>query len=215
MKAHFYALACFAFAMQLQTATGQNIKHLIDKRDGQEYRIINIGNHLWMAENLNIGNMISSDKDPKDNNIIEKYCYNNNPDNCDTYGGIYRWNEAMNYGSGKDICPDGWHIPTNEEWKKLEIAMGMSPFALDSIGWRGKNAGEKIKNNNGFNVTLGGYAEYSGNFASIGLFANFWTSTMHTDTSMVFYRSIGKDYPTIDHDFTDKNMGLSIRCIKD
>jgi hypothetical protein len=77
-----------------------------------------------MAQNLNVGkrvntlNTASPHSDVSTNGIIEKYCYGNNPANCDIYGGFYDWNEMMNYNTtpgAQGICPPGWHVPTASE----------------------------------------------------------------------------------------------------
>ena len=73
--------------------------NLTDSRDGKIYLTVQIGNQCWMAENLNIGEFIGSSVGQSDNDIIEKYCYDNNSTNCDTYGGMYTWDELMEYTS--------------------------------------------------------------------------------------------------------------------
>ncbi len=89
---------------------------------GQTYATVLIGTQCWMAENLNIGGMISGSVEQVNNGTIEKYCYNNFPSMCGYLGGLYKYNEAMNYNSSErqGICPDGWHIPSDEDWKYLE-----------------------------------------------------------------------------------------------
>ncbi|MCD4735302.1 MAG: hypothetical protein K8R53_04620, partial [Bacteroidales bacterium] len=89
----------------------------------QEYETDSIGNQCWMSENLNVGIQIQNTTDQTDNNEIEKYCYDNDPVNCDAYGGLYKWDEAMKYATNSNIrgiCPAGWHIPSDDEWKTLE-----------------------------------------------------------------------------------------------
>ncbi|MEI7485624.1 MAG: PEGA domain-containing protein, partial [Ignavibacteriota bacterium] len=79
------------------------------------YNIVKTGSQCWLKENLDIGMMIDGKQDAVNNGKIEKYCYDNDPDNCAKYGGLYQWNEAMAYSTNpgsKGICPDGWHIPT-------------------------------------------------------------------------------------------------------
>jgi uncharacterized protein (TIGR02145 family) len=102
------------------------VNYVMD-RDSILYRTTRIGNQVWMAENLNTGTMvISSGEDfPTSNDeIVEKLCYDNDPQNCKIYGGLYMWKEMMDYNPPdtegirrtQGICPDGWHIPTDQEW---------------------------------------------------------------------------------------------------
>ena len=77
-----------------------------------------------MKQNLNIGTRIDGSQDQTNNLVIEKYCYNNDEANCNVYGGLYQWNELMNYAPSSDanpsscpgICPTGWHFPSDAEW---------------------------------------------------------------------------------------------------
>ena len=79
---------------------------------GKTYNTVQIGSQCWLKENLDVGTMInstSSGYQQTNNSIIEKYCYDNNPANCETYGGLYEWPEAMQYSTTpgtKGICPD-------------------------------------------------------------------------------------------------------------
>lgn len=75
----------------------QEIDSIVDIRDSQIYKVVKIGQQWWMQENLNIGIRIDGTQDATDNGIIEKYCYNNIESNCEIYGGLYQWNEMMNY----------------------------------------------------------------------------------------------------------------------
>jgi uncharacterized protein (TIGR02145 family) len=113
---------------------------VLDRRDSRFYRfygIVKIGTQVWMAENLNVGNMKfiqegDADEAMLDNGISEKYCYDNLESNCDIYGGLYMWDEMMQYtppdngiiGTTQGICMDGWHIPTIQEWEKLIFYLG-------------------------------------------------------------------------------------------
>jgi len=81
---------------------------------GETYQTILIGSQCWFQENLNVGTRINGSSNQTDNGEIEKYCYNNLDANCVTYGGLYQWDEAMQYvttAGTQGICPDGWHIP--------------------------------------------------------------------------------------------------------
>ena len=86
-----------------------------------------IGGQKWATANLNVGTMIPATGGQTDNGTIEKYCYNNLESNCATYGGLYQWNEAMQYSStegAQGVCPAGSHIPSDGEWKTLELDFG-------------------------------------------------------------------------------------------
>jgi len=92
--------------------------------EGKTYHTAQIGTQCWLKENLNVGTFISSRilEDASNNGIIEKYCYGNLLNNCDVYGGLYQWGEAMKYSTTEGeqgICPSGWHI-TNT-WRVQNI----------------------------------------------------------------------------------------------
>jgi len=135
--------------------------------DGNIYNTVLIGNQCWMASNLNVGTMINGTSDQTNNSTIEKYCYNNDLNNCNTYGGLYQWAETVQYlngatdttswnpvptGNVQGICPSGWHIPTHDEWTTLERAVCISstcatdfPYDNTTTGWRGTDEGGKLK----------------------------------------------------------------------
>jgi len=80
------------------------------------------------------------------------WCYDNDGNNCDIYGRLYNWETMMNGEESSDevpsgvqgICPDGWHVPSDNEWKILEMYLGISQSEVDQIGWRGTDEGGKI-----------------------------------------------------------------------
>lgn len=205
---------------------------LIDKRDGIEYKIVKIGNQWWMAENLNYGYMINSietDKwhsDAQNNSIVEKYCLENNPCNCDTFGGIYEWNEAMRYNpdDSSGICPEGWHIPSDWEW--FELLHFLDSTVTDTIeegylgnweyGHVGTNSGNKLKENNknGFNSKLHGYRYPSGKFIT-GTVEGYWSSTLTLNKKNAWMIFIGAYDSTAMHGESETAYGFCIRCIKD
>ncbi len=80
------------------------------KYAGRTYNTVQIGSQCWLKNNLNIGRMIEDSTKQNNNTIIEKYCYYNSEVNCKTYGGLYRWDEAMQYSTtegAQGICPEG------------------------------------------------------------------------------------------------------------
>ncbi|MDR3000441.1 MAG: fibrobacter succinogenes major paralogous domain-containing protein [Fibromonadaceae bacterium] len=121
-----------------QMETGES-EWLTDSRDGQKYRTVKIGEQVWMAENLNF----------KTNNSI---CNGNKQENCDKYGRLYNYPEAM------EACPSGWHLPNNEEWAALEKAIGSSFEETTVLGItdvRALTAGKILKSKSGWNHTKG------------------------------------------------------------
>ena len=97
----------------------------IADEDGNRYGTVQIGGQCWMTENMRVGTMLASGATmpTTGDNIIEKWCYNNDPNLCETEGGLYHWDEAMRGSTepgAQGICPTGWHIPTDQEWNDLE-----------------------------------------------------------------------------------------------
>ncbi|HOZ53251.1 MAG TPA: FISUMP domain-containing protein [bacterium] len=195
--------------------------------DGNSYKVVKIGNQCWMAENLNTGIMINSSISQSDDSTIEKYCYNNIEGNCDIYGGLYQWNEMMNYTTSttQGICPTGWHVPTDSEWTELTRYVIDDPFCDPSTGC--PPSGEKIKasiddtpswngsNDFNFSALPSGYRNLSGVFYPLGSRAYFWSSTISEISLVPIQRNIHSSNNNIDPDTMDFAWGLSIRCIKD
>ena len=128
----------------------------------------------WATKNLNVGTMIAGTATPTNNGTIEKYCYGDSEANCDTYGALYTWDEAMQYSTtagAQGICPSGSHIPTDNEWKTLEMSLGMTQSQADATGWRGTDQGTQLKSggSSGMNVPLAGYRTTAGSFAYLGV----------------------------------------------
>jgi uncharacterized protein (TIGR02145 family) len=213
-----------------------------DARNGRTYRSIRIGTRRWMAENLDIGNMVisypadSNHSEQTDNGIIEKYCYNNDPGYCRVYGGLYEWNEAMVYDSidgGRGICPLGWHLPTDEEWKEIsgmaDHIYGPADPIWDTTGWRGFDTGGGLKsqgfalwrepnlgadNRTCFSALPGAYRYRMGQFYGHRTEAVFWTSASVTETQAIM-NYISFEDPGIYRGYWNKRFGFSVRCVQD
>jgi len=191
---------------------------LIDHRDEQAYNTIQIGNQCWMAENLNIGDMIEGSVDQTDNEVIEKYCYQNSSASCDTYGALYQWDEMMVYSNimgSQGICPDGWHVPSDLEVQQLEIALGMDPAtaALSNV-WRGTDQGSQMAlgGGSGYEALYGGRRVTGGLFTAIDAYEYVWTSS--EAGSAAWRRCLSIDDPKVGRYNTfPKNYGMSVRCI--
>jgi len=105
--------------------------------------------------------MIQGIQNQSNNGIIEKYCYNNDSNYCDIYGGLYQWHEAMAYetaSSTKGICPEGWHIPSQEEFEILATTVNNNANALKTVG---QSLGSTNESN--FSGLLGGTRDMLGN----------------------------------------------------
>jgi len=184
---------------------------------GKHYNTVLIGNQCWLKENLDIGTMVQGSSNQLDNGILEKYCYNNDPNNCNTYGGLYQWNEAMKYVTTigtQGICPPGWHIPTLAEFQILSSTVGGvgNGNALKAIGQGGgEGAGT---NTSGFSALLAGYRLNNGNFNQLGFDTYFRCSTEYNSTN-AYYLELYYNFNYIFLNFHEKDYGYSVRCLKD
>jgi uncharacterized protein (TIGR02145 family) len=204
-------------------------KIMEDPRDTQSYKVITIGDQVWMAENLNVGKKISPIQRSTDNGLIEKYCYNNNSGNCNLMGGLYTWNEAMQYSkspadkdeSVQGICPDGWHIPTEKEWQKLAENLGGEMMAGNKMKnlryWEQPN----VKNKNQVQLNITGFAalpagriDVSGESHFKGTSTSFWSASK-TDSDKAWHRTITARGSGLYRDASFTKQKYSVRCIKD
>ena len=217
--------------------------------DGNTYNTVQIGNQMWMAENLKAthypgGTSIQLVEDSLAWDALgytgKAYCYyNNNSSNEETYGALYTWAAAMNGASSSDanpsgvqgVCPDGWHLPSDAEWKELEMHLGMSQAEADEYGNRGSGEGGKLKetgtthwnspntgatNESGFTALPGGFRSDYGEFVLIGYYGNWWSSTeYHADYTWAWDRNVGYSVSNVHRGNPLKKFGFSVRCVKD
>ncbi|MBC8485604.1 MAG: hypothetical protein H8D45_06145 [Bacteroidetes bacterium] len=204
---------------------------LYDTRDGQTYATVQIGIQCWMAENLDHGTMVIGATNQSNNGTIEKYCYNNSTGNCDTYGGLYQWNEMMEYSTTpgvQGICPEGWHLPTDTEWCTLENEVDASTVSCSAIGWRGIDAGGNLKetgtthwnspntgatNSSGFTALPGGYRNTNGTFHNLGSRVYYWSS--NESGSNTWTRRLDYNYAQVNRTDYYKVYGFGVRCLQD
>ncbi len=199
---------------------------------GQVYNTVLIGGYCWFKENLNIGSMlIHGEEEQADNGIIEKYCYDNDESNCELYGGLYLWDELMQYintEAAQGICPPGWHIPTDNEWKILsgmvDSQYGIGDPEWDGLGGTGYDAGKKLKTTTGwdyntgtddfgFSALPGGYSKSAG-FTSRGTHGKWYTSS-EKDSEITYQRYLYYMGDNIGRNTSGKHYGYSVRCLKD
>ncbi len=192
--------------------------------DGNIYQTVKIGGQVWMAENLKVTRYRNGEAIPRVtvDSLWPKlrsgaWCsYNNDNSHAGLYGNLYNW-YAVN--DGRNIAPEGWHVPTDDEWQMLVDYLGGKDAAggkMKQIGatlWQGPNTG--ASNESGFCGLPGGYRNYrNGQFNYIGVYALFWSSTQGTDW-YAFYRELTHSYASVNRNYGDKPNGFSVRCIRD
>jgi uncharacterized protein (TIGR02145 family) len=185
---------------------------------GKAYNTVQIGSQCWLKENLDVGTMSYGGVNQSDNDTIEKYCYNGDKVNCNLYGGLYQWNEAMQYTTtpgARGICPPGWHIPTNPEFQILVDAISNDGNALKAVGQgSGEGAGT---NTSGFSALIAGYRSSGLYFYGIGYYTHFWSSTESNDPIYAGSRLLNynSNYISPMYNYYEKNSGFSVRCVMD
>ncbi len=190
-----------------------------DTRDGKSYRTVKIGNQCWMAENLNVGQAVNFTSGQSDNGVIEKYVYNNDAQNGSVYGGLYTWNEAMNYSivkGSQGICPEGWHVPTDQEWQEMEMALGMTQSeALKANTWRGTDQGTQLGpgGGSGYDALYSGRSVPGFGFTALETFEYIWTS--NESGINAWRRCLDISSPKVGrYDSFPKTYGMSVRCVR-
>jgi len=214
----------------------------IKGNDGRVYRTVKIGDQWWMAENLREtryrnGNLISHViGGPTWNGLSTgaRCAYHNNETLADTYGYLYNWYAVTD---GRKIAPAGWRVPTDEDWKRLERSLGMTPPQADATGSRGTDihAGGKLKttgtiedgtglwnapntaatNESGFTAQPGGFLfSVGGWFDYLGKSAAFWTGT-ENGSDLAWYRGLFWEHSGINRSNPSKRDGCSVRLVRD
>jgi uncharacterized protein (TIGR02145 family) len=193
---------------------------ITDDRDGRMYNTVKIGTQCWMAQNLNLGTRITYTLEQTNNQIFEKYCYNDLEANCDIYGGLYQWDESMQYVTTpgvQGICPTGWHLPTDAEWSTLITYLGGESSAggkmkeIGTVHWLSPNAG--ATNSSGFNGLPGGLRSSTVSFTYIAINGNYWSSNPMYSYSAVYRYLLSSSGGAYSND-SDKGNGFSVRCLQ-
>ena len=179
---------------------------------GKVYHKVKIGNQTWLKENLDVGTMIQGTANSSNNEVIEKYCYGNDTANCNKYGGLYQWSEAMAYDTAngaRGICPEGWHIPTKAEFDTLAVnrndynrLIALGQGTEDGVG----------TNSSGFSALFAGYRGTDGSLITLGSSTVFWSST--EDRVAYVYGFALWNYSS-STSYDSKEFGSGIRCTKD
>ncbi len=183
--------------------------------DDNTYDTVKIGTQCWMKESLRVAKNASSA-------AINRYCYDNNIGFCNTDGGLYDWNIAMD-GSTQEgaqgICPDGWHIPKDSEWYILENYLKDPGQNCDGARDETRDcdsAGTKLmqKGSSGFEAVIAGARDAGGSFGFKGTFVSFWSSTAK-DSTHAWYRDLNSSSTQVGRGNVAKTISSSVRCLKD
>lgn len=206
------------------------------KTDGNVYPIVTIGDQCWMAENLrttryrdgsSIPNLTDNAAWTQELMTNGAWCdYGNDASNDATYGKLYNW-----YAAGySNICPLGWHVPTDAEWMTLESTLGMSGNELEAVldpnrgvaqnvggqlkattSWDSPNTG--ATNASGFTALPGGYRDYfMGTFSSLGTFSYWWTTSL-SDENRPLLRSMKNNSAGVERYDQNAHIGACVRCL--
>jgi uncharacterized protein (TIGR02145 family) len=199
----------------------------IDK-ENKSYKIVKIGNQFWMAENLAyLPAVYPPNSDSYTESRYYVYGYKGSDaveakqqPNYATYGVLYNWYAA------RAACPPGWHLPTDDEWKQLEMTLGMTKAQSDAYDFRGTNQGTQMKttsgwynngngtNTSGFSALPGGFLSYFDDFIGIGYYGHWWSS-LQVGPDMAWRRYLYYEYSNVYRNYFYKEIGCSVRCVKD
>ncbi len=216
--------------------------------DGNVYQLVRIGAQVWMAENLKVTHFTDGTPIPEVTSHEEwdalemtgrAYCwFGNDPILGDSYGALYTWGAAMNGQAGNDlnpsgiqgVCPDGWHLPSDSEWKVLELFLGMSPEEVEKYdAFRGTDEGGKLKeagleywespntganNESGFTVLPAGQRLRDGEWYRIGSGAYLWSATESDVGWSAVTRHLDHIHAEINSHPNELDHGNSVRCVK-
>jgi uncharacterized protein (TIGR02145 family) len=188
MKHLFFLSVFFLTGLILN---GQQFGSFVDQRDDKTYKTVKIGEQIWMRENLNFDMGKGS------------WCYDKDSKKCDEYGRLYNWKTAMN------ACPDGWHLPTKEEFEKMLLEIEWTP----ELQFRGIQKG----GSKGFDALFAGGRgdrKHKGEFYGLGEGTFFWTST-ESSNKKVWFLNILKEFKEAKLYEWGVQHGFSVRCVKD
>jgi len=193
--------------------------------EGQEYRTVDINGQVWFAENLNYA--VSGSKCGNGSSLSDA-----NTSTCDTYGRLYDWATAMNLPSScnsnscsgqiqsphQGICPEHWHIPSDEDWDMLMNSVGGSSTAGNYLkatcGWNNYNNAGNGTDGFGFSALSGGASYSGGNFEYVGNLGNWWSST-EFESNNAWYREMLFSHGGVARSYLNKSYLVSVRCLHD
>lgn len=210
----------YGSSMSFTTEFGGSTGSFTDPRDGNVYQTVTIGTQEWMAENLAyLPSVVGHGTGSTTTSYYYVYGYDGTSvsaamatANYTTYGVLYNWPAAVN------ACPSGWHLPGDAEWTQLTTYLGGESVAggkLKEAGtshWNSPNI--DATNETGFTALPGGVRVNYGAFEGIGVLG-YWWSTSEDNATNAWYRYMGNDYSGVSRDFMNKELGFSVRCLRD
>jgi uncharacterized protein (TIGR02145 family) len=192
--------------------------------DHNYYNVIQIGTQMWMAENLNVGSMVSGGVDQSSFQTVKKYCYNNDDRNCKIYGGLYQWPELMQgaqsdtglVGTVRGVCPVGWHVPTMKEWQTLTTFLNESVASLKikEAGTTHWKSGNTATNESGFTALPGGMWDGS-IFDLLTTHEYIWSSSADPFPAYRYCSQLEYNSERIIYKKYLGTEAAAVRCIKD
>lgn len=197
---------------------------MLSDKDGNVYSTVQIGNQLWMAENLKTTKYSNGSSIVYPGNDATMWYssssgayawYDNDEANKDVYGALYNWHAVNN---SNDICPTGWRVSTDEDWTTLTDFLGGESVAgskLKQTGtavWNAPNT--DATNESGFNAVPGGMRDEMGVYSQLKWTGFYWTSTQY-NLGNGWARSVGNNNGSVLRFYDNKSIGYSVRCIKE
>lgn len=204
---------------------------------GTVYKTVKIGDQWWMAEDLRVSRFNNGDAIAFINEYdsagwvssVSNPAYCNYPGQSGVVGNLYNQAVLMD---PRGIAPVGWHIPTDADWKKLEVAVGMESSQSDRTGWRGTNEGDKLKatggsrwavypgvwasNESGFSAFAGGCRLFDGRYSYPNgvVYSGFWWSVSPWQQNEFWYRHLDYKSSGIFRSHTYAGYAMAVRCVK-
>jgi uncharacterized protein (TIGR02145 family) len=190
------AILLISIALVITIKIDAQDKALItDSRDGKVYKTVKIGDQIWLAENLAYKAGSGC------------WVYSEEQSNVELFGYLYDWAAATN------VCPSGWHLPTDEEWIVLTKYAGIDEGTKlkSASGWKNNGNGT---DEFGFAALPGGYRDSHGKYLFLGGSGRWWSAT-EGGMGGAWYRYATFGYNSLDRLTLNKKNGFSVRCVKD
>jgi uncharacterized protein (TIGR02145 family) len=199
-----FTLSTALAVMLMSKSAGMSVgfmpeKFFSDARDGQKYPTVNIAGMTWFGRNLNYA-------------AEGSFCFDGKPENCVIYGRLYPWDVALR------SCPQGWHLSTEEEWRRVETFLGMKPAELGQRKGRGPGIGDALKvgGRSRLEILFAGWRDPEGIFHQGNghdQAAALWVAD-EANTATAWHRDVSSARSVVWRSEVDKPYSLSVRCVK-